>query len=456
MAPKPKSFTELAAAVGDGTVVHLTARDLLRMVGAQRRGIHVVGQIRSQLDRHSLKTEPDFAEVNADLKIEVLRNPEHPPPHVELLTQAAERLRAEPPTPMRVTPRTILGWFGAKRRGSDITESVDAALAGFELETDPDFRSVHLDQPVDLVGRGSTSEDASGLDDPGDASSESVGREESGATAQQADTQTAPNDSAGEPTKAKSSQAPTANNTFHIGTLDEARRDVVHVKPQSSLRVALSQMIAKQVSHLPIMRNPRSVTGMLRWKDVGRYLLLNGNVSLDDPVERAQAPAIEVRYSRPFLNVIPEIIKHGYVLVRGPKNVITGIVTKKDLGRQLLDLASPFVLLGEIERGLRALIENGDFTVQELRDIALDPKSPREIENIASLTLGEYQRLLSHPDAWDRIDLNIDKSTFVAQLSGVRNVRNGVMHFHPDGANDDDRKQLSRFLELIYDLQRFG
>ncbi|WP_146158556.1 hypothetical protein [Enhygromyxa salina] len=66
-------------------------------------------------------------------------------------------------------------------------------------------------------------------------------------------------------------------------------------------------------------------------------------------------------HTRPLLEVIPGIIKHGYVLIRRPKNKITGIVTKKDLGRQLLDLASPFVLLGEIEHGLRALIENGDM-----------------------------------------------------------------------------------------------
>ena len=247
-----------------------------------------------------------------------------------------------------------------------------------------------------------------------------------------------------------------ANNTFHIGTLPEANREVIFARPQSSLRVALSTMISRKVSYLPIMRGERAVTGVLRWKDVGRYLLLNGDGSLDDPVERAQNPPIEVRYSRPFLDVIPEIIKHGYVLVRGPKNTIAGIVTKKDLGRQLLDRASPFVLLGEIERGLRALIETGDFTVQELRDLALDPNSPREIFGVESFTLGEYQRLLEKPAAWPRVEINIDKATFISELSKVRSVRNSVMHFHPDGTNDDDRRQLSHFLELIYDLQRFA
>jgi len=113
------------------------------------------------------------------------------------------------------------------------------------------------------------------------------------------------------------------------------------------------------------MKGERAVTGVLRWKDVGCYLLLSGDGSLDDPVERPQNPAVEVLYTRPFLDIIPGIIKHGYLLVRGPKDTIAG-------------------------------------------------------------------------------------------LSRVRNLRNSVMHFHPDGTNDDDRRQLSHFLELIYDLQRFA
>lgn len=332
-------------------------------------------------------------------------------------------------------------------------ESVHATLAGFELETDPDFRSVHLDQEVELVGRGSQKTEDIEADEPDEA-----GLAEPPSTQQ---TPAAPGDADSpapeQPSARTRAPSPGPSNTFHIGTLAEADREVVQVRPQSSLRLASSTMISRKVSYLPIMKNEFAVTGMLRWKDIGRYLLLNGNVSLDDPVERAQLPAIEVRYSRPFLDVIPEIIRHGYVLVRGPKNTVAGIVTKKDLGRQLLDLASPFVLLGEIERGLRALIENGEFTAQELRDIALDPRSPREnIESIADLTLGGYQRLFEHPDGWRRIELNIDKAIFVSQLSEVRTVRNSVMHFHPDGTNADDRQQLSQFLELIYDLQRFA
>jgi len=456
MTNQPESFFDLAADVAESGVVQLTPRVLLKMVGAQRRGTLVVAQIRSQLARHHLKTDPDFAEVGADQRIEVQASQEQRAAYVEHLEQAAKQLESEPPTRMKVTPRTMLGWFGAQRRGNSIMESIEATLAGFDLETYPDFRSVTLDQSVELVRRGTAADEE--RQDAEDIQAHDANEAEAARVAETPGDAPQREDARA---SASNKQAPAKSSgpestTFHVGTLPEANRPIVCCKPQQSLRVALSVMLSKKVSHLPIMANERSIKGMIRWKDLGRYLLHKGTIYLDDPVENLQAPVSEVRYDQPFLDVIPEILKHGYVVVRGPKNKITGIITKKDLGRQLLDLASPFVLLGEIERGLRALIENGEFTAQELRERALDPNAPREIESVADLTLGEYQRLLSHPDAWERIQVNIDKSTFISALSGVRMVRNRVMHFDPEGTNADDRKQLSQFLELIYDLHRYA
>ena len=439
-----KDFIQLDEAVTKKKVVRLTPRHLSHMVGAQRRGVNVVRQIRAQLARYSLVTNPDFVEIHADQEIDVQRTEQHRPPYVEALDQALKRLETEPENPMQFTPRTMMGWFDAKRWDTDVMDALQAALTGFGLETNPDFRSVHVEQLVDIVPVGRASQP----DTEGQASAEAKDIPNSPGP----QSSTSPGDTA---TTRPSGSSPSSNGRFHIGRLDEANREVVCVKPQSTLRVALSQMAANQVSHLPIMRNEREVTGMLRWKDIGRYLLCNGGVSLDEPVERLQAEPVTVGHHLPFLDVIPQIIEHGYVLVRGPQRKISGIVTKKDLGRQLLGLASPFVQIGEIERGLRALIENGEFTNQELRDLARDPADPREIKGVESLTLGEAGRLLSNPDTWKRIDINVDRATFVRHLSDVREIRNDVMHFHPEGTSDDEHRRLNKFLELIDLLRRY-
>ena len=48
-------------------------------------------------------------------------------------------------------------------------------------------------------------------------------------------------------------------------------------------------------------------------------------------------------------------------------NRIAGIVTSSDLGNQFMELAGPFLILGEIEMHLRRLVLKG-FTLQELQE----------------------------------------------------------------------------------------
>lgn len=426
-----REFQRIANQVDARGPYELTARDLLVAVGARRRGTNIVAEIRSRLARHQLETQPDFADVHPDQPIAVVHTKDHQPPYVTQLTAAVQQLEQNPDEPRTIRGREMLSWFGVEHMGNTVSEQIRATLAGFDLETNPDFQSVHIDEPLQLVRRKSASE-----------------APPSGATPD------APSEP--EATPAAEPRPLGSQTTFHVGTLDEARREIVSTKPQTKLRAALSVMLTEQVSYLPIMRNEYDVSGMLRWKDIGRYLLLKPGADLDDPVESAATNPVTVGFDSPFLDVIPAIIQHGCVLVRGPQRKITGIITKKDLGRRLLELTSPFVTLGEIERGLRRIIEAGEFSASELRQMALDPTNKREVKAISDLTLGEYQRLFEHVDGWTRVGLVIDKKTFLEGLDRVRQVRNGVMHFEPGGPTEADRKRLSGFLEVVYQLLRFS
>lgn len=427
-----REFELLAGKVNSSGSARITPRELVAMVGALRRGAQIIDEVNSRLARHNLTTEPDFVEVGADEAVQVLPTEEHEPPYVEPLTAAVAQLAENAAEPRTTTVRTMLSWFGAQRRGSAVSDTIRATLSGFDLKTDPDFQSVHADEEVRLVARETIKA----------AESPSSERE------QDAEQDASP--------VAASETSGTYTSTFHVGTLDEANRTVVSTKPQTTLREAMSRMVTEQVSYLPIMASEHRVTGILRWKDVGRYLLLKANASLEDVVELVASQPVVVQFDAPFLDVIPHIIDKGCVVVKGPKGRVTGLITKKDLGKRLLELTSPFVTLGEIERGIRKLLERGDFTATELRRLALDPTSARDVKSINDLTLGEYQRLLENPEAWDRLSLQINKKPFIEGLTQVRLVRNGVMHFEPGGPTGADRKRLSSFLELIYQLMRFS
>jgi hypothetical protein len=148
-------------------------------------------------------------------------------------------------------------------------------------------------------------------------------------------------------------------------------------------------------------------------------------------------------------------MEHGCVLVRDEKNVISGIVTKKDLARFLENMAHRFFLVGGIESALRSIIERGDFTSAELRELALDPASiGRSVKSVSDLSFGEYERLLQRDECWDRVKVPLERAVFIAHLREVRDIRNKVMHFSSDDDSAQHRRTLKTFWELLCYLNR--
>lgn len=154
--------------------------------------------------------------------------------------------------------------------------------------------------------------------------------------------------------------------------------------------------------------------------------------------------AQEIRADASMFQAIPIIVQHQYVLVRTTDNRISGIVTSSDLSLQFQLLAEPFLMLSEIENHIRRLI-GSKFSQPELVQ-ARDPgATDRKVNRVEDLAFGEYLRLLENPERWAKLDLVIDRATFCKQLDRVREIRNEVMHFDPDGASPTDRETLREF-----------
>jgi len=455
-------FKQLQQQVRRDDHAQVTPRQFLRAMGAKRRGSQIVAEIESRLAKWELKVEPSLVEVGADDPVVVLSASEHPP-YFNVLTQADRRLDDPSAEPLQVTPREMLQWFGAQRRGAQIRERIRATLDGFNLATHPDFESVWADEPIALIRkarRGSPPESGTG------AVSEAVHQEthaESG-TEQGPPAASTPFDTPSEITNAPSTDTPSEISvpvraahaaTFHVGTLREVNRPVESISPQSSLRAAMTKMTTCRVGRLAIMpRNGRIVNGLLRWKDIGHYLSAKNDASVDDPVECAMiAKPPVVDHDRPFLEVTNDILRHGSVFVRGPRGTI-GILTQNDMGKRLREFAEPFVLIQEIERCIKFLID-GEFTTEELQSVAYGG-SKADVRSVDDLTLGNCQQLLAKPEYWQRLNIPLDRGTFVQKLGDVRGIRNRVMHFDPEDLNDEDMICLQRFLDLVYQLRSYA
>lgn len=335
------------------------------------------------------------------------------------------------------TVRTLLGWFGAKRRGFYVVNTIQNALAGLKLTTTPDFTSVYIDAEVSIVP---VRQSNANLSEPQIVKN---------ATNSQIELLNA----IPEITTSEFVSGAIEDPTFRIGKLKSANNAPIRVTPDSTLLEATTLMIFHDFSQIPVMQNEREIKGVVSWESIGKRQALNCVcVKVRDCMETVVP---EVPSDSSLFSAIDLIVKHGYVLVRQGDRRISGIVTTTDLSLQFRQLAEPFLLVGEIENHIRRLID-GRFTNEQLSSCKSPNDNDRTITNVADLTFGEYLRLLENPKYWERLKIPFDRTIFTKQLDQVRKLRNDVMHFDPDPFAEEDLQALRLFANVmrILDINR--
>ena len=304
--------------------------------------------------------------------------------------------------PPPVTVREFLTWFGVAKRGSRAVAGIRQSLESAELDTDPDFESAFIDAPISFIRAGSV------------------------------------------PAKPQEMS--------RIGQLESANRKPVSIEPDKPLCEAVTQMLTHDFSQLPVMTTDREVKGVVSWKTIGSRLALNQKCDLvRDCIEQPRIVQIEDS----LFTVINDITEYGYVLVRAQDRTICGIVTAADFSEQFRKLAEPFLLIGEIENNVRKLIR-GKFTASELAEVKDPDDKEREVAAVTDLTFGEYVRLLENEDRWKKVGLALDKAEFVKRLEEIRDIRNDIMHFEPEGILDEDMKTVRDFSKFMNRLRILG
>lgn len=313
--------------------------------------------------------------------------------------------------PPNETVRSLLLWFGASRRGWRVCSDIKTALKSHGLKTSPDFEYAYIDGIISFV--------------PHEDGGDEIGTE---------------------------SGIAIADPTHRIGRLEAANKAPVTVKPDATLTEAVTLMLTQDFSQLPVLTNDREVKGIVSWKTIGSRLALEKKCGL---VRECMEPAQEIGIENSLFSAISIIAEHDYVLVRAQDKKISGIITASDFNVQFRKLAEPFLLVGEIENGVRQIL-HGKFTKTELNSAKAPGDDEREIEGVADLTFGEYIRLVEAEKRWKKLKLAIDRVEFVKRLDCVREIRNDVMHFDPDGLEDADLETLREFAQFLKRLRDVG
>jgi CBS domain-containing protein len=322
--------------------------------------------------------------------------------HLDLALERHKRLkqaraRVDEHTPESVPLQELIGLWGATRRGQELMQLIEVDLANHGLTTKPGLMEARPGDYVRLVRR------VDGHDH----------------------------------------LSPT------VGALPSARVKVETVRENSNVQEALTVMLLKDYSQVPVVSKGKAsvLRGVVTWKSLARAMNLDAKCSL----KQATEPCDPVESHRELLEVIPEIQDKGFVLVNGDDGQLSGIVTTTDVAQRYSDAAIPFLLIGVIDTLLRRTIAE-NIPMALINKLCVSTAQGRaELETVNSLTMGDYKRVLESPEAWDRLGWPIDRRAFIKQLDIIVTIRNDVMHFNPDPLPQGCVTQLKGMIALVRD-----
>lgn len=319
------------------------------------------------------------------------------------------RALADGGQPNSIVVRDLLSQWGASARGSVVSQRIEDELADHGLVTSPSFRAVGLDTSVLLIH--SSLESLNEFGEAADTAEESVG----------------------------------VDVGLTLGNIPAALGGLASVGPSATFDSVITLMRLNDYSQIAVLEGRRKLIGAVTWRSIADVRHRRLSATLRDAI----VPAQEARFDVELIDVLDRLYQHDFVLVRNEHEEFVGIVTTADVVNAYGALATPFFLVGEIDRRLRWLLAQS-FSGAEISAIC-DPGGER-IRSIDDLTFGDYQWLLQKPEHWDRLDWPLDRTMFVQRLDEIREQRNDLVHFNPDPLPPQTVPRMRHFLKLLREL----
>ena len=238
-----------------------------------------------------------------------------------------------------------------------------------------------------------------------------------------------------------------------VKILPAANKEPISVSRDASLSEAITLMMLHNYSQLPIMSGARNVIGAITWQTIGSGIA-NG-IKSEHVKDYLKKEIVILDYETPILDSISRVIANEFALIKKSDNSISGIVTVADISLQFLNVTEPFLLLEQIENNIRQILD-GKFLLEELREFCKIDGIDRDIEFIDDLNFGDYIRIIEKPEHWERLTLSIERSHFIKHLDKVREVRNDIMHFDPEGITSKQREDLLKMAKFLMQLRKFA
>jgi predicted transcriptional regulator len=234
-----------------------------------------------------------------------------------------------------------------------------------------------------------------------------------------------------------------ASKLFHrINRIIPEDQAVLTIPPNFLVRDAVALMQKHGYSQLPVCKG-KEVLGVFSLRsfaqeaakvaleDLTKQKCTQGDLPVDDFMEQFEFARVTEEMSR----VIDAIERDDAVLIGTPERLV-GVLTAIDILRYLDRVASPFVLVSEIELALRALIrialDSEQLAAAANRCLssayADAAKVPTTLEE---MTFDNYQSLVAYTENWIRLEpvFGGTRIRVSGKLKEVGSIRNDLFHF---------------------------
>ncbi len=326
--------------------------------------------------------------------------------HHEFLRNA--RRQASQGEPVAVRVRELLSQWGASGRSPEVSEQLAADLDNHGLATEPNFLKTGLDSEVRIVERDS--------------------KESNEATDADAET---------------NAQPIGGDVGLTLGNIPSANDGVLSVSPSSSYDEAITLMLLNDYSQLAVMTTAHSTPRAVTWQSIARARHADPSGKFGSAIVDASTR----RFDTELVDVLPLLESEDFVFVKDETNRVSGIVTTADVVRAYGELATPFFLIGELDRLLRQIVSE-NFSMADIV-LACDETGERNLRTFDDLTMGDYERVLQNTTHWQSLGWPLHRATFAARLSELRKVRNDLVHFNPDPVPEQTVSQIRHMLQVL-------
>lgn len=301
-----------------------------------------------------------------------------------------------------VTPRQLINAVGYERRSPNACRMIDEFLEANDLEVQPHYLNEWVDNKVEIRP------------------------------------------------KEKATKRLREDPIKRLWLLKAANTKPTAVDNSDPLQKAVTLMMLNSFSQLPVLKGPRTIVGYISWETIGEAISKGETSELVKDYKRETVRTL--KRDTPLLRAVYEVYKNDFIVVTADDGSPCGIVTTADISSQFLTWTEPFVMMEQIENLIRHILD-GKILKEDLEKVCQE--DTRKPETIDDLTFGEYIALMENPKQWERIGLkSVDRTLFIQSLHEVREIRNDIMHFDPEGIDYTSRAKLKAMGDYLTKLAK--